>query len=167
MKNEITSNKKKMSKKSSNPKNPRKDNIITSYSIPSIPVICDTPVPEENFPTFMPIKISFYNDTIIAAYDYMSQNTLINFTELLYSIGFSEIKTTRLLQKLKSDNVIRKYLKCFSTSLSAFTCHDIYIDNKKLSIALAKISITPKMRKDEKNIGSKIGIVSRYPIRNN
>lgn len=141
----------KKSTKQTNPKNSYNNNLTSSLTISDNPYFR-----EETFPTFMPIRIAFNNDTIIAAYDYISQNTLINFTELLHSIGFSEIKTTRLLQKLKSDNVIRKYLKCFSTSLSSSTFHDVYIDNKKLSIALAKISITPKMRKDEKTLVQKL-----------
>lgn len=141
----------KKSTKQTNPKNSYNNNLTSSLTISDTPYFR-----EETFPTFMPIRIAFNNDTIIAVYDYISQNTLINFTELLHSIGFSEIKTTRLLQKLKSDNVIRKYLKCFSTSLSSYTFHDVYIDNKKLSIALAKISITPKMRKDEKTLVQKL-----------
>lgn len=141
----------KKSTKQTNPKNSYNNNLTSSLTISD-----NLHFQEEIFPTFMPIKIAFHNDTIIAAYDYISQNTLINFTELLHSIGFSEIKTTRLLQKLKSDNVIRKYLKYFSTSLSSSTFHDVYIDNKKLSIALAKISITPKMRKGEKTLVQKL-----------
>lgn len=159
-KKETTTNKKRNSIKSSNFKNVIKHTItIPPTTLPELPTSLSNYMSSQyTLPMFVPVTIDFYNDTIMAAYDFSSKTTLVNFIDLLHTIGFSDSKSTRLLQKFKSDNVIKKYLREFIIpTLSKSSSHSVvYIENQKISIALAKINITPKMRTNETKLVQKL-----------
>ena len=159
-KKETTTSKKRNSIKSSNSKNVIKcTTTIPTTTLPELPISLSRKTSSQyTLPIFMPVTIDFYNDTIMAAYDFSSKTTLVNFSNLLHTIGFSDSKVTRLLQKFKSDNVIKKYLREFiMPTISPLSSHSvIYIKSQKISIALAKINITPKMRTNETKLVQKL-----------
>lgn len=158
-KKETTTTKKRNSIKSPNSKSVKRTTTIPVNTLPELPVsLLNHTSLQYTLPIFMPVNIDFYNDTIVAAYDFQSKTTLVNLTDLLHTIGFSDSKTMRLLQKFKSDNVIKKYLREFimPTLSSSPSQSVIYIDSQKISISLAKINITPKMKSTEIKLVQKL-----------
>lgn len=114
----------------------------------------------------------FYGDELVALRDNATGEVYASINSVLKGIGFTDKNQIRKRRdKWINDSVVSKGIAIFKLSTSSqnqleegvpkkdtpFNCQDVYcVSQRKLPIALAKISITPTMKKDQPELASKL-----------
>lgn len=100
----------------------------------------------------------FYGDSLIAIRDNATGEIYTSITQILRNIGFTEKQNEYQKKKFMKDIVVSKGILKFSgvelnmPSVNEVTC----ISNSKLPIALTKITITPKMKREQPELSGKL-----------
>lgn len=101
---------------------------------------------------------NFYGDSLVAIRDNATGEIYTSITQILRNIGFTEKQNEYQKKKFIKDIVVSKGLLKFSgvelnmPSINEVTC----ISNSKLPIALTKITITPKMKREQPELSGKL-----------
>ena len=103
-------------------------------------------------------NVDFYGDTLLAIQENATQTIYVAINYILRGLGFNDKQTEYQRDKITSDKVIAKGTQKFSgTLLNMRTGKDVWcISLFKLPLALAKISITPKMQKETPQLADKL-----------
>lgn len=102
------------------------------------------------------INFNFYGDELIALKDNATGEIYTSINSILRGIGFTERQTKHIHKKWIEDIVISKGVQNFVLPSKSGNQDTICISNKKLPIALTKISITPKMKQNQPELASKL-----------
>lgn len=100
----------------------------------------------------------FYGDSLIAIRDNATGEIYTAINHILRNIGFTEKQNEYQKKKFMKDIVVSKGILKFSgvelnmPSVNEVTC----ISNSKLPIALTKITITPKMKREQPELSGKL-----------
>lgn len=100
----------------------------------------------------------FYGDSLVAIRDNATGDIYTSITQILRNIGFTEKQNEYQKKKFMKDIVVSKGILKFSgvelnmPSVNEVTC----ISNSKLPIALTKITITPKMKREQPELSGKL-----------
>lgn len=102
-------------------------------------------------------NFNFYGDELIALKDNATGEIYTSINSILRGIGFSERQIRHNRDKWLNDIVVSKGCQNFVIPDNNGINQDTYcISNRKLPIALTKISITPSMRKNQSELTSKL-----------
>lgn len=102
-------------------------------------------------------NFDFYGDELIAVKDNATNEIYVSINSILKGIGFTdEEKIRRRREKWITDSVIGKDVAKFKHPSNGGTQETYCISQRKLPLALAKITITPTMKKNNPNITSKL-----------
>lgn len=102
-------------------------------------------------------NFNFYGDELIALKDNATGEIYTSISHVLRGIGFTERQIRHNREKWINDNVISKGCQNFVTPDQNGISQNTYcISIRKLPIALTKISVTPKMKKDQPKLASKL-----------
>lgn len=102
------------------------------------------------------INFNFYGDELIALKDNATGEIYTSINSILRGIGFTERQTKHIHKKWIEDIVISKGVQNFVLPSKSGNQDTTCISNKKLPIALTKISITPKMKQNQPELASKL-----------
>lgn len=104
------------------------------------------------------IDFDFYGDLLIALQDNSTGEIYTSITQVLRGIGFTDKQIEYQRKKFVSDPVISKgTLKFSGVDLNMPSVDEVWcISNRKLPIALTKITITPKMKQNQPGLSSKL-----------
>lgn len=100
----------------------------------------------------------FYGDSLVAIRDNATGDIYTSITQILRNLGFTEKQNEYQKKKFMKDIVVSKGILKFSgvelnmPSVNEVTC----ISNSKLPIALTKITITPKMKREQPELSGKL-----------
>lgn len=104
------------------------------------------------------MNFDFYGDSLIALKDNATGEIYTSITQVLRNIGFTEKQNEYQKKKFMHDTIVSKGIQKFSgvdlgmPSINEVVC----ISNRKLPIALTKITITPKMKKEQPDMSKKL-----------
>lgn len=102
-------------------------------------------------------NFNFYGDELIALKDNATGEIYTAINHVLRNIGFTERQVRHNREKWLNDIVISKGCQNFVIPDEFGKNQDTYcISNRKLPIALTKISITPKMKQTQPKLASKL-----------
>ena len=103
-------------------------------------------------------NFNFYGDDLIALRDNATGNIYAAINHILKGIGFNENQIMYQQRKLLHDELLKSHLvKFLGVDLNMPSINEIWcISNRKLPMALAKISITPKMKKEQPEMSEKL-----------
>lgn len=101
-------------------------------------------------------NFNFYGDELIAMKDNATGEIYTSITHVLRGIGFTERQVRNNRDKWIQDIVVSKGVQNFVIPTNVGNQDTYCISNNKLPIALAKISITPSMKKKQSDIVSKL-----------
>lgn len=102
-------------------------------------------------------NFDFYGDNLIALQDNSTGEIYAAINSVLRGIGFTERQTKHIHKKWNDDLVISKGVQNFVLpDKNGINQDTLCISNKKLPIALTKISITPKMKQTQQELVSKL-----------
>jgi hypothetical protein len=103
-------------------------------------------------------NVDFYGDNLLAIQENTTKVIYVAINYVLRGVGFNDKQIEYQRDKMVSDKVIAKGTQKFSgTLLKASTGKDMWcISLFKLPLALAKISITPKMQKETPQLANKL-----------
>lgn len=102
-------------------------------------------------------NFNFYGDELIALKDNATGEIYTSINSVLKGIGFTERQTRHNREKWLNDVVISKGCQNFVIPDNNGVNQDTYcLSNRKLPIALTKISITPSMRKNQPELAAKL-----------
>lgn len=93
-------------------------------------------------------NFNFYGDELIAMKDNSTGEIYTSINSVLRRIGFTERQTKHIHKKWSEDIVISKGVQNFVLPSKSGNQDTTCISNKKLPIALTKISTTPKMKQN-------------------
>lgn len=102
-------------------------------------------------------NFDFYGDSLIAIRDNATGEvyTVINY--VLRGIGFTELQIKHLRKKWSKDSIVADGVQNFVTHDDLGRLQDTNcISIRKLPLALAKINITPKMKREQPELASKL-----------
>ena len=100
---------------------------------------------------------NFYGDNLIALKDNATGEIFTAINSILRNIGFTERQVRHNREKWINDSVISKGCQNFVIpDRNGINQDTLCISNRKLPIALTKITITPKMKQTQPNLASKL-----------
>jgi hypothetical protein len=103
-------------------------------------------------------NFNFYGDELIALKDNATGEIYTSITHVLRGIGFTEKQIEHQKKKIMNDEILKNHTQKFSgvdlnmPSVNEVSC----ISNRKLPLTLAKITITPKMKKSQPELSKKL-----------
>ncbi len=103
-------------------------------------------------------NFNFYGDELIALRDNATGEIYASITHVLRGIGFTEKQIEHQKKKIMNDEILKNHTQKFSgvdlnmPSVNKVSC----ISNRKLPLTLAKITITPKMKKSQPELSEKL-----------
>lgn len=100
----------------------------------------------------------FYGDSLIAIRDNATGEIYTAINHILKEIGFSEKQIEHQQKKILNDEVLKSHtLKFSGVDLGLPSINEIWcIENRKLPITLAKIHITPKMKREQPEMSKRL-----------
>ena len=101
-------------------------------------------------------NFNFYGDELIALKDNASGEIYTSINSVLRGIGFTERQTKHINKKWSEDIIVAKGVQNFVLPSKNGNQETKCISNRKLPIALTKISITPKMKQNQPELVSKL-----------
>lgn len=102
-------------------------------------------------------NFDFYGDNLIALQDNATGEIYTAINSVLRGIGFTERQTKHIHKKWNEDIIISKGVQNFVLpDKNGINQDTLCISNRKLPIALTKISITPKMKQNQLELVSKL-----------
>lgn len=101
---------------------------------------------------------NFYGDELIALKDNTTGEIYTAITHILRGIGFNSKQVEHQQNKILKDELLKSHtLKFSGVDLNMPSVNEIWcISQRKLPIALAKINITPKMKKDQPELSKRL-----------
>ncbi len=99
--------------------------------------------------------VPFYGDQLIAIKDNDGEIWAV-MNDILRNIGFADQKVNDQRRSLVNDIVISKWVKIFTLPYQGTFRETNCINRRAIPLALAKISITPTMRRDQPELVSKL-----------
>lgn len=101
---------------------------------------------------------NFYGDNLIALKDNATGEIYTAITHILRGIGFNSKQVEHQQNKILKDELLKSHtLKFSGVDLNIPSVNEIWcISQRKLPIALAKINITPKMKKDQPELSKRL-----------
>ena len=101
---------------------------------------------------------NFYGDNLIALKDNATGEIYTAITHILRGIGFNSKQVEHQQNKILKDELLKSHtLKFSGVDLNMPSVNEIWcISQRKLPIALAKINITPKMKKEQPELSEKL-----------
>ena len=101
---------------------------------------------------------NFYGDNLIALKDNTTGEIYTAITHILRGIGFNSKQVEHQQNKILKDELLKSHtLKFSGVDLNMPSVNEIWcISQRKLPIALAKINITPKMKKDQPELSKRL-----------
>lgn len=101
---------------------------------------------------------NFYGDNLIALKDNATGEIYTAITHILRGIGFNSKQVEHQQNKILKDELFKSHtLKFSGVDLNMPSINEIWcISQKKLPIALAKINITPKMKKEQPELSKRL-----------
>ena len=101
---------------------------------------------------------NFYGDNLIALKDNSTGEIYTAITHILRGIGFIDSQIEYQQSKMLKDELIKSHtLKFSGVELNMPSVNEIWcISQRKLPLALAKINITPKMKKNQPTLSEKL-----------
>ena len=102
-------------------------------------------------------NFDFYGDNLIALQDNATGEIYTSINSVLRGIGFTERQVRHNRDKWLNDLIVSKGCQNFVIPMENGVSQETYcISNRKLPIALTKISITPKMKQNQPELASKL-----------
>jgi P22_AR N-terminal domain. len=101
-------------------------------------------------------NFNFYGDELIALKDNATGEVYTSINHVLRNIGFTERQIKHLHKKWNEDVVISKGVQNYVLPSKNGNQETSCISNRKLPIALTKITITPKMKQNQPELTSKL-----------
>lgn len=102
-------------------------------------------------------NFDFYGDNLIALQDNATGEIYTAINSVLRGIGFTERQTKHIHKKWNEDIIISKGVQNFVLpDKNGINQDTLCISDRKLPIALTKISITPKMKQNQPELVSKL-----------
>ena len=102
-------------------------------------------------------NFDFYGDNLIALQDNATGEIYTAINSVLRGIGFTERQVRHNRDKWLNDLIVSKGCQNFVIPMENGISQETYcISNRKLPIALTKISITPKMKQNQPELVSKL-----------
>lgn len=101
---------------------------------------------------------NFYGDNLIALKDNATGEIYTAITHILRGIGFNSKQVEHQQNKILKDELFKSHtLKFSGVDLNMPSVNEIWcISQRKLPIALAKINITPKMKKEQPELSKRL-----------
>ena len=101
---------------------------------------------------------NFYGDELIALKDNTTGEIYTAITHILRGIGFNSKQVEHQQNKILKDELLKSHtLKFSGVDLNMPSVNEIWcISQRKLPIALAKINITPKIKKDQPELSKRL-----------
>ena len=101
---------------------------------------------------------NFYGDELIALKDNATGEIYTAITHILRGIGFNSKQVEHQQNKILKDELLKSHTLKFSwVDLNMPSVNEIWcISQRKLPIALAKINITPKMKKEQPELSKRL-----------
>lgn len=101
---------------------------------------------------------NFYGDNLIALKDNATGEIYTAITHILRGIGFNSKQVEHQQNKILKDELFKSHtLKFSGVDLNIPSVNEIWcISQRKLPIALAKINITPKMKKEQPELSKRL-----------
>ena len=101
---------------------------------------------------------NFYGDNLIALKDNATGEIYTAITHILRGIGFNSKQVEHQQNKFLKDELLKSHtLKFSGVDLNMPSVNEIWcISQRKLPIALAKINITPKMKKEQPELSKRL-----------
>lgn len=101
---------------------------------------------------------NFYGDNLIALKDNATDEIYTAITHILRGIGFNSKQVEHQQNKILRDELLRSHtLKFSGVDLNMPSVNEVWcISQRKLPIALAKINITPKMKKEQPELSERL-----------
>lgn len=101
---------------------------------------------------------NFYGDELIALKDNATGEIYTAITHILRGIGFNSKQVEHQQNKILKDELLKSHtLKFSGVDLNMPSVNEIWcISQRKLPIALAKINITPKMKKEQPELSKRL-----------
>lgn len=101
---------------------------------------------------------NFYGDELIALKDNATGEIFTAITHILRGIGFNPRQIEHQQNKILKDELLRSHtLKFSGVDLNMPSVNEVWcISQRKLPIALAKINITPKMKKEQPELSERL-----------
>lgn len=103
-------------------------------------------------------NFNFYGDELIALKDNATGEIYASITHVFRGIGFTEKQIEHQKKKIMNDEILKNHTQKFSgvdlnmPSVNEISC----ISNRKLPLALAKITITPKMKQTQPELSQNL-----------
>ena len=103
-------------------------------------------------------NFNFYGDDLIALKDNATGEIYTAITHILRGIGFNSKQVEHQQNKILKDELLKSHtLKFSGVDLNMPSVNEIWcISQRKLPIALAKINITPKMKKEQPELSKRL-----------
>lgn len=101
-------------------------------------------------------NFNFYGDELIALKDNATGEIYTSINHVLRNIGFTERQIKHIHKKWSEDIIVAKGVQNFVLPSKSGNQETTCISNRKLPIALTKISITPKMKQNQPELASKL-----------
>lgn len=98
----------------------------------------------------------FYGDELIALRDNATGEIYASINHILRNIGFKDRQIKHIHRKWSTDIILSKGVQNFVLPSKSGNQETTCISNRKLPLALAKITITPKMKKDQPELSAKL-----------
>lgn len=104
------------------------------------------------------IDFNFYGDNLIALKDNATGEIYTAISHIFRGIGFNPKQVEHQQNKILKDELLKSHtLKFSGVDLNMPSVNEIWcISQRKLPIALAKINITPKMKKEQPELSEKL-----------
>ena len=103
-------------------------------------------------------NFDFYGDNLIALQDNATGEIYTAITHVLRGIGFTDKQIEHQQNKILNDEILKSHtLKFLGVDLNMPSVNEIWcISQRKLPLALAKINITPKMKKNQPELSDRL-----------
>ena len=103
-------------------------------------------------------NFNFYGDDLIALKDNATGEIYTAITHILRGIGFNSKQVEHQQNKILKDELLKSHtLKFSGVDLNMPSVNEIWcISQRKLPIALAKINVTPKMKKEQPELSKRL-----------
>ena len=103
-------------------------------------------------------NFDFYGDNLIALQDNATGEIYTAITHVLRGIGFTDKQIEHQQNKILNDIILKSHtLKFSGVDLNMPSVNEIWcISQRKLPLALAKINITPKMKKNQTELSDRL-----------
>ena len=103
-------------------------------------------------------NFDFYGDNLIALQDNATGEIYTAITHVLRGIGFTDKQIEHQQNKILNDEILKSHtLKFLGVDLNMPSVNEIWcISQRKLPLAVAKINITPKMKKNQPELSDRL-----------